>query len=255
MSRIVCQFSCGAASAVAAKLVLAEYPKDRVHIVNAFIVEEDEDNRRFLGDCERWLNHPITVLRDQKYGASVIEVFRRKQYMKGQYGASCSQALKRDVLNAFALPSDIYCLGYTAEEEDRFTDFKEFNPGREVIAPLIEKGLRKSDCLAMIERAGIVLPLMYRKGFKNANCKCCIKGGEGYMNKSRIEFPAEFNVLADVQESIGPGAYLFRDRKTNIRYSLRDLPADKGRYQDEPEISCSFFCEMAEQDIRNEAAV
>lgn len=40
--RYVCQFSCGAASAVATKLTLAEH--DDVLIVNAFIKEEHADN-------------------------------------------------------------------------------------------------------------------------------------------------------------------------------------------------------------------
>ena len=53
MSRIVAQFSCGAASAVAAKLALAQYG-DRVVLLNAFLANEDDDNRRFLADCERW---------------------------------------------------------------------------------------------------------------------------------------------------------------------------------------------------------
>src|SRR6185369_1626302 len=79
MNRIVCHFSCGAASAVATKLILGEYDPSRVVIFNAFLVEEHTDNRRFLADCERWFNHPITVLRDQKYGASVHEVWRRKR--------------------------------------------------------------------------------------------------------------------------------------------------------------------------------
>jgi hypothetical protein len=47
VSRIVCQFSCGAASAVTTKLAIAEYG-DSVVIVNAFIKNEDADNRRFL---------------------------------------------------------------------------------------------------------------------------------------------------------------------------------------------------------------
>ena len=48
MSRIVCQFSCGAASAVATKIVLAEEPPE-VLIVNAFIVEEVELAARAAG--------------------------------------------------------------------------------------------------------------------------------------------------------------------------------------------------------------
>ena len=70
MSRYVCQFSCGAASAVATKLILAEQDHNDVVIVNAFLVEEHPDNRRFLADCETWFGHPVTVLRDETYGAS-----------------------------------------------------------------------------------------------------------------------------------------------------------------------------------------
>jgi hypothetical protein len=75
MARIVCQFSCGAASAVATKLALAQYAGREIAIVNAFLVEEDADNRRFLVDCEKWFGHPITVLRDETYGASTDEVW------------------------------------------------------------------------------------------------------------------------------------------------------------------------------------
>ncbi len=245
--RIVCQFSCGAASAVATKLILAEYPKERVAIVNAFILEEHEDNRRFLADCERWFDHPITVLRDEKYGASTMEVWRRRRFMKGKSGAPCSGALKRDVLKAFARPDDIYAVGYTTEEEDRYNRFIDANNGRRVLAPLIDRGLSKGDCLGMIERAGIELPMMYRLGFNNANC-LCPKGGMGYWNHVRKVFPAEFVQIADLQESIGPGAYFFHDPKTNGRIGLHQLDPAAGRH-DEPEIECGLWCELAERDI------
>jgi hypothetical protein len=119
----------------------------------------------------RWFGHPITVLRDEKYGASALEVFRRKRYLKGQRGAPCRKALKGDVLDAASLPSDIFALGYTAEEEDRVLEFQDANNGRQILCPLIEKGLSKADCLAMIERAGIELPAMYRLGYNNNNCR------------------------------------------------------------------------------------
>lgn len=51
MSRIVCQSSWGAASAVDAKLGLAKHPD--AAIVNAFLVNEHGDNRRFAADTER----------------------------------------------------------------------------------------------------------------------------------------------------------------------------------------------------------
>ena len=146
MSRIVCQFSCGAASAIATKLILGEHDPARVVIANAFLLEEHEDNRRFAADCERWFNHPITVLRDEKYGASVHAVWRKERFMKSQYGASCSMRLKRELLDAFVLPGDTLVMGFTAEEEDRAERYIACG----VLCPLIDRGLKKADCLAMV---------------------------------------------------------------------------------------------------------
>lgn len=253
MKRYVSRFSCGAASAVATKLLLATVEPSSVLIVNAFIQEEDDDNRRFLADCERWFARPITVLRDERYAASTHEIWRRKRFMAGQFKAPCSVHLKRDVLAAIALPGDIVVIGYTIEEDGRAQRLEDLFPGEDFKFPLIEHGLTKADCLSMIERAGIELPRMYRLGYNNANCIGCVKGGEGYWNKIRRDFPAEFIQIAEIQKAIGPGANLFRNRETGERYSLYDLPPDKGRYQDEPDISCSFLCVMAEQDIAEAA--
>lgn len=248
MSRILCQFSCGAASAVATKLTLAQFGATHdVQILNAFVKQEHQDNRRFLADCEPWFGRPVTVLRDEKYGASTIEVFRRKNFMKGPRGAPCTSELKRKLLQKFEQPGDVLVLGYTAEEEGRLEDFMERNPRRPVMAPLIEAGLGKEDCKAMVARAGIELPLMYRLGYDNANCIGCVKGGEGYFRAIREDFPVEFAELADAQEAIGDGAFLHRNRKTNVRYSLRDIPPGPA-HRNEALPSCSFFCEMAEQE-------
>lgn len=247
MSRIVCQFSCGAASAVAAKIVLAEGHAE-VAIINAFILEDGDDNRRFLADCERWFGHPIIVLRDEKYGASTFEVWRRKRFMKGLKGAPCTRELKRKVLDAFMRPDDVLVFGFSIEEQDRFDDFLERNPQLNCRAPLIERSLTKGDCLAMIERAGIVLPEDYRDGFNNANCRGrCPKAGEGHWNRMRLLRPAEFAQMLEAQEAIGPGAYFFRNRKTGERFGLKDLDPNSGRH-DEPAPACSFFCEDAEQE-------
>lgn len=251
--RIVCQFSCGAASAVATKLALAEYGHERVAIVNAFIQEEHADNRRFLADCERWFRHPIIILQNDKYNASTDEVWRRKRYIKGQYGAPCSLELKRSVLNEWSLPSDVFVLGYTAEEQDRLDAFVDANSGRKTIAPLIEKSLSKADCLAMVERAGLTLPAPYLMGYDNSNCLGCPKGGIAYWQNIRADFPQRFHTVKQIQEAIGPGAYFLRFRsgpRAGERMALADLPAGRGDMSREPSFSCSFFCEMAEQDIR-----
>lgn len=169
--------------------------------------------------------------------------------MVGHHYAKCSELLKRKPLAAIAVHGDVDVIGYTVEEQDRFDGMRERHPHRILEAPLIDNGLTKSDCMAMLDRAGLRLPEMYRLGFHNSNCVGCPKGGEGYWNKIRDVFPEQFVQISAIQESIGAGAYFFRNRKTGERYGLKDLPVGKGDYPTEKPISCSFFCDMAEQDI------
>lgn len=256
-TRYVCQFSCGAASAVATKLTLAEFGAERVLIVNAFVVEEEADNRRFLADCEKWFGHPVSVLRDRKYGASTKNVWMKRQFIKGQRGAPCSEALKRSVLESVQMPGDVVVLGYTSEEDGRFQDIQKNFPEKRFKAPLIERGLSKNDCLTMVLRAGIEIPRMYRLGFDNANCIGCPKGGQAYWQWIRHHFPAEFEEIAVIQESIGPGAYFLRFRsgpRKEERMSLRELPEGLGDMGAEPGFSCSFFCAAAEYEYSEEVS-
>ncbi len=251
--RIVVHFSCGAASAVAAKLALAVYSPRQVVIVRAWIEEEHKENDRFCADCERGFGHPITILRDEKYGASARTTWRKRRYMtSGRSGiASCADALKRHMIRAIMLPDDVHVLGLTAEEQDRADRFMDTSKMLGVF-PLIERGLTKADCLAIVERAGIELPAMYKLGFNNNNCIGCPKGGEGYWNKIREHFPKDFVEVSEIQESIGPGSYFFRNRATGERFGLKDLNPSSGRHT-EPEISCSFFCAMAEEEMEPKA--
>ena len=248
MTRILCQFSCGAASAVATKLVIAQNASAvPLLVLNSYIKSEHPDNRRFAADCERWFNVPLTVLRDEKYGADIITVFRTRGYMKGPHGAPCTTNLKRNLLKTVELPGDVLVLGFDASEVDRFEDFQERNPDRPARAPLIEAGLDKEDCKAMVERAGITLPAMYLQGYDNANCIGCVKGGEGYFRAIREDYPAQFEELCKVQDELGEGSFLHRDRTTNVRFGLRDLGEGPVR-RNEKLPACSFFCEIAEQE-------
>jgi len=245
---MVCQFSCGAASAVATKWILANYPPDDVLIVNAFVKEEHEDNRRFLADCERWFGHQVLELRDHKYGASTDEVWRRKRYMKGPKGAPCSQLLKRNLLATIAEPDDVNVVGFTKDEEDRLVELQEHFPCQQWFAPCIEQGLSHEDCLAIIDRAGIVLPMMYRMGYQNANCIGCPKGGQNYWQAIRADFPQRFVQIQAIQEAIGPGASFLQFRsgpRKGERMSLAELPEGRGDMAQEPSFHCSFFCDLA----------
>ena len=59
MGRLVSWFSCGAASAVAAKLAIAD--GDPVTVVYCEVMEEHPDNQRFLKDCENWFGQEIKI--------------------------------------------------------------------------------------------------------------------------------------------------------------------------------------------------
>jgi len=70
--KIAVWFSCGAASAVAAHLTLRKYSETHdVRIINNPIAEEDADNRRFLGDVQKWLGHEIDFATNNKYPSAI----------------------------------------------------------------------------------------------------------------------------------------------------------------------------------------
>ena len=240
MTRIVCNFSAGAASAVATKLTLAKNPD--ALIINVEVAEEHPDNARFRSDCERWFGKPIIVLRDKKYNGSAREVWRRVRFMKSQYGMSCTGRIKREVSKDYRTATDIQVLGFTVEEAKRASQWEENNPELTLITPLIDAQLTKSDCLAMLERAGIQLPMMYRLGFENNNCIGCPHGGMGYWNRIREHFPNDFAEVARIQAEIGPGANFWVHKGQRI--SLLELPPDAGQHN-EPIPDCSIFCEFA----------
>ena len=247
-SRIVCLFSCGAASAVATKVAISEANGLPVVIHNNVVVEEHPDNKRFLLDCQEWFQHPIDSVMNEKYNGSIYEVFTRNRFLMNRAGAPCTKHLKRELRDKQFAEGDRVVLGFTSEEQNRLDRFIDANPTLDVCAPLIEKGLTKSDCLGMLQRAGITLPAMYLLGYNNNNCIGCVKGGKGYWNKIRVDFPLVFQRMSNLQQALGPGSYFFKGNGGG-RISLAMLKEGEGNYPDEPDISCGIFCEMVERDL------
>ncbi|MGT2477950.1 hypothetical protein ACU4GR_01570 [Methylobacterium oryzae CBMB20] len=68
--------SSGAASAIAARLILSEVP-DTI-IARCETGTEDADHNRFAADAMGWLNASVTVLRPAQF-ESVAEVWRRER--------------------------------------------------------------------------------------------------------------------------------------------------------------------------------
>lgn len=241
--RTICWFSCGAASAVATKLALAEGP---VEIVYCHVREEHPDNMRFKDDCEKWFGQEIKVIRNEKYNGSIYEVFEKTRYLVGVAGAPCTRLLKKEMRKKFEQPDDRQVFGYTLEEQDRVDRFIDANNDVNLWSILIEKSLTKQDCLAILERAGIELPVMYKLGYQNNNCIGCVKGGLGYWNKIRHDFPEQFERMANMERTINAKIL----KHNNERIWLTDLPKDAGDYPTEQSIECGIFCHMAEEDIK-----
>jgi hypothetical protein len=78
-------FSCGAASAVAAKKTIERYgDRHNILIVNNPVDEEHEDNRRFLKDVSEWLGVEIIVAKNSEAGTtSAVDVWEKRKYMSG----------------------------------------------------------------------------------------------------------------------------------------------------------------------------
>ena len=246
MSRVVSWFSCGAASAVATKLALADGPVD---IVYCQVAEEHPDNMRFLCDCEDWFGQDIKVLRNQRYQGSIYEVFKRDKYLVGTNGARCTLKLKKELRQQYERPTDRQVLGYTVEEQGRIDRFIDANNDVDFWPILVEAQLTKADCLAMIKNAGIKLPAMYELGYRNNNCIGCVKGGAGYWNKIRRDFPKRFDRMAKQERELGVKICKETINGTRERVYLDELSPDCGDYEAEPDIDCGIFCYMAEQRI------
>lgn len=245
-NRIVCWFSCGAASAVATKLAISMYPDREIVIARCIVHDEHFDNDRFADDCAKWFGMPITNLVNKKYGGSVDEVIRQRAYLSGINGAPCTLLLKKDVRIEFQLPTDKHIFGYCSEEQERWDKFLDNNNDIDAQSPLIDRGLEHSDCLYIIRDAGIELPLLYKLGYKHNNCIGCLKaGGQGYWNKIKIDFPYVFDKRC--QQSRRVGARLLN--VNNVHKFLDEIEIGAGNYQDEPEIQCGIFCDMAKNEI------
>lgn len=238
-------FSCGAASAVAAKLTVEKYGSTHnILIVNNPVDEEDEDNIRFLNDIENWLRLPVLFAKNTKIGTtSAVDVWERKKYMSGINGAPCTLILKKEARYEFERNNaiDFHVLGFTADEKhrhDRFIKYERDN----VLPVLIEAGLTKTDCFNIIIDAGIELPLPYKLGMPNANCYGCPKAtSPTYWNLIREIKPDVFKSRCEQSRRLGVRLVRYKGK----RIFLDELPADAiGRpMKSLKSVECGIFCD------------
>ncbi len=238
--RILVWVSCGAASAVAAKLVAKKYKGDRVEFIYCDTsADEHEDNKRFLADISEWIGCEIKFLRSDKY-RTTDEVFAGERYIAGIGGARCTLELKRVPRIAYQNPEDIHVFGFTMDEQGRIADFEKDNPCLWLDWILRDNQITKRACYKILQSAGIKLPAMYLLGYRNNNCKGCVKSSSpGYWAKVRRDFPETFAARCRVSRELG-----VRLIKLNgERIFLDELPDLEFKYKGE-DLSCGPQCSI-----------
>lgn len=234
----VCWISAGVSSFMAGYLA-----KDVNRFIYIEVEDQHEDSERFIKDCEKALGKKIEFLQSPyKSVENVVKTFR---YINGVAGAKCTEVLKKRARKQWEYAHKdyeiTYVWGFDVEERHRAERLLESMTDFHHEFPLIDKGLSKADAHGMFERLfDFPRPKMYDMGYKNNNCVGCVKGGMGYWNKIRKDFPDVFERRAKLEREIGHSCIngIFLD----------ELGPDRGRIEDEIMPDCSIMCHLAMYD-------
>lgn len=239
MNLNVSWFSAGVSSFIATYI-----EKDNIDkIIYTHIEDQHPDTMRFLRDCEKILGKEIEIL--QSPYRNVNNVIKQFRFINSPYGAKCTQILKKRVRKEWEYAhknEDLtYIWGYDIEERHRAERLLESMPQFKHKFPLIERGFKKEDCHGILRELGIKRPAMYDLGYRNNNCIGCVKGGMGYWNRIRIDFPEVFEERAKLEREIGAscikGIY------------LDELDPDRGRLEEEVMEECNIICQLQSNDL------
>lgn len=242
---IIAWWSAGVTSAVATKLAIDEYGVDNVVPIYFHIGSAHEDNARFKAECEEWYGREIITESAAKYNDQ-FDVIRKDKYVNGPGGARCTLVLKKRVRQRIEkerqYDGQVFGFEFSKKEINRAIRFKEQYPDAKPLFPLIENRMTKPVSLHYLEsHAGIKRPTMYTLGYGNNNCIGCVKGGKGYWNKIREDFPDVFENMAKAEREVGNSC---------IRGTFLDeLNPDEGRQQKMIMPDCGNFCDIEFEDV------
>lgn len=225
-------FSCGCSSFLATYLL-----RDSIdRIVYIHINDQHPDTLRFLDDAEAILGRKVEVIQSEQF-KSVEEVIRWKKVVRTPHFAPCTLYLKKRVRTDWEAANldepCTYVWGYDLNEQHRAKRMLEGMPEFDHEYPLIDRMLSKEDVHGMCAELGIKRPIMYDMGYPNNNCIGCVRGGKGYWNAIRRDFPEVFESRAKLERELGHSC--IKD------VFLDELNPNAGR-MDEVFPSCSFAC-------------
>ena len=223
-------------SAGVSSFVSAYLANDVDEYIYIDIDDQHPDSMRFIKDCEKVLNRPITILKSEY--RCVEDVIRKAKYINGVHGAPCTNTLKKKVRQKWENDHKVpltYVWGFDCDEKNRAERIKQVYWEFEHEFPLIDNMLTKEDAHGILDKLGIKRPVMYDLGYSNNNCIGCVKGGMGYWNKIRKDFPDVFKKRAKLEREIGAscikGVYL--DELEEGRGDTKEIMPE-----------CSLMCEL-----------
>ena len=227
-------FSAGVSSAVATKTIIDEIDE----IIYTHIDDQHPDTMRFVKDCEAWFGKPITIL--QSWHKNVDNTLRFRNAIKFPNGSPCTVSLKKNVRKEWEKDHSDYDLTYVwgmdSKEQHRADRIPQAMPNQAHRFPLIEKLITKEEAHEILKASGIKRPAMYELGYHNNNCVGCVKGGMGYWNKIRKDFPEVFAARAKLERDLGASCIkgVFLD----------ELDPERGRHEGPIVDDCGIMCEI-----------
>jgi hypothetical protein len=237
---VVSWLSGGVSSFVAAWLV-----RDTLtDVIFIDIEEQTRDTLRFAQDAAELLGKPLQIL--QSPFQSAYAVIRMRRYINGPRGAPCTSLLKRDVRKKWEFEhvgDDLtYVWGFDSNEVNRVNSIVENNPEQNHLFPLVERGITKPQAHAICRDLGLRRSDVYNMGYPNANCIPCVKGGMGYWNKIRIDFPDVFARYAALEREIGASCL----QNENGHIWLDELEPQRGHCEPIRVPPCGIACGVLE---------
>ena len=134
----------------------------------------------------------------------------------------------------------IYVWGFDLKEKNRAERAVESNPQAQHEFPLIDRNLSKEEVHGLFEKKfSFKRPLMYDLGYPNNNCLGCTKGGMGYWNKIRKDFPDVFKSRSALERLVGHS--ILKDSKGSPIY-LDELEPNRGNMNTEVFPECGIMC-------------
>lgn len=232
----VCWISAGVSSFISGYLANKEKPVDKFIYIH--IEDQHPDSLRFIKDCEKVLNCEIEILQSEYQNkANVIKTFR---FINSPYGAKCTEILKKRVRKEWEYHYKnydiIYIWGFDNTEKDRALRLEASMPNFTHEFPLIKHNLSKAQAHGILQNLNIRRPIMYDMGYSNNNCIGCVKGGMGYWNKIRNDFPEVFSEMAQLEREVGHSCIK--------NCFLDELAPNRGRLENTILPDCGIACEL-----------